>query len=324
MVKMKRNVPIIIRKLNILLKRLPFNQPKRKEVDEYLARQMAGLRGEQSMDYFYRYLPQEKIEFLHNIRILHQEYYFQMDTLIITPNFILILEIKNIAGHIYFDNLYSQVIRLHDGKKESFDDPIQQVERQAFHLSEILKIKKVPFIPIETLVVITNPKTLVESAPGHTDAVNRVIKSADLKKKFDLLTKKHTKVILSKMEIKKVNRLLNKLHTPYNPDVCSLFHIDKNELIKGAFCPDCEDIILHRTKRSWYCTNCDQHFKKAHINALIDYALLISTKITNNEFKDFLNLPTGSISYHLLHSLNLPITGTTKDRTYLLNSLLDE
>jgi ribosomal protein L37AE/L43A len=320
----KRKIPIFIIKLNILLKRLPPHQLKRDDVKEYLARQMAGLRGEHSMDYFYRYLPQNEIQFLHNIRILHDDYYFQIDTLIITPNFFLILEIKNIAGHIYFDNLYSQVIRLHDGKKESFDDPIQQVERQAFHLSEILKHKKVPLIPIETLVVVTNPKTLVESAPGHKDALNKVIKSADLKKKFDLLNKKHTKKVLTKMEIKKVNRLLNKLHTPYNPDVCSLFHIDKNELTKGVFCPDCENVILNRNKRSWYCTNCTKHHKNAHIDALKDFAMLISNEITNKEFKDFLNLPSSSISYHLLQSLNLPYAGSTKSRTYLLNSLLEE
>ncbi|MCM3720063.1 nuclease-related domain-containing protein [Fictibacillus phosphorivorans] len=321
--RMERKVPIIIPKLNFLLKRLPLHQLKRKEVEDYLARQMAGFRGEQSMNYFYRYLPQDQIEFLHNIRIIHQDYYFQMDTLIITPHFILILEIKNIAGHLYFDNLFSQVIRIHDGKKESFDDPIQQVERQAFHLSEVLKNKKVPFIPIETLVVVTNPKTLVESAPGHTDAIHRVIKSPDLKKRFDLLTNKHTKEVLSKMEIKKMKRLLNKLHTPYDPDVCSLFQIDKSELMKGVFCPSCE-LILNRTKRSWYCTNCDQHFKKAHIQAIKDYAVLISDHITNKDFKEFLNLPSSSISYHLLRALNLPYTGSTKDRTYLLHSLIDD
>lgn len=324
MEKNKRKMPIIIRKLNVLLKRLPQHQLKRKDVEEYLARQMAGLRGEHSLDYFYRYLPQNDIQFIHNIRILHQGYYFQIDTLMITSNFILILEIKNIANHIYFDNLYSQVIRLQDGKKESFDDPIQQAERQALHLSEILKYNKVPFIPIETLVVVTNPKTVVESAPGHTDAVNKVIKSAELKKKFDMITNKHKEQILSKKEIKKVSRLLNKLHTPYNPDVCSLFNIDKSELTKGVFCPDCENVILNRNKRSWYCTKCAKHFKRLHINALKDYALLISTEITNKKFKDFLNLPSSSISYHLLYSLNLPFTGTTKDRTYHLNSLLDD
>lgn len=314
----------MIKKLNTLLKRLALQQIKTKDVEEYLARQMAGIRGELSMDYFYRYLPQEEIKFLHNIRILHHDYYFQIDTLIITSKFILILEIKNIAGHIYFDNLFSQVIRLNDGRKESFDDPIQQTERQAYHLSEILLHNKVPFIPIEALVVITNPKTLVESAPGHKEAINKVIKSGDLKWKFDDLNRKHSKEVLSKKDIKKVSRVLTKLHTPYNPDVCSLFKIDKNELIKGVLCLECDHITLVRTKRSWYCTNCNQYYKGAHIHALKDYALLISTEITNKEFKDFLNLPTSSQAYHLLKALQLPYSGSTKSRKYDLKPLLDE
>lgn len=320
----KRKHPILIRKLNTLLKRIPLQHFKRKDVEEYLAKHMAGIRGEHSMDYYYRYLPQEEITILHNIRILHQDYYFQIDTLIITPSFILILEIKNIAGHIYFDNLFSQVIRLNDGRKESFDDPIQQTERQAYHLSEVLSHNKVPFIPIETLVVITNPKTLVETAPSHKDAINKVIKSGDLQRKFSELKRKHTKEVVSKKAIKKVSRILTKLHTPYNPDVCGLFKIDKNELIHGVLCLECEQVILERTQRSWYCTNCNQFFKKAHIHALKDYALLISTEITNREFKDFLNLPTSSQAFHLLQPLQLPYSGSTKSRKYDLKEFLDE
>ncbi|RZT21611.1 nuclease-related domain-containing protein [Fictibacillus sp. BK138] len=322
-VEKHRKTPLLIDNLSAFLKRLP-SHPKRKEMEEYLARQKAGFKGELSLEYFYRYLPLNEVIFLHNIRILHQNYYFQIDTLILTQKFFLILEIKNLSGQIYFDNLYSQIIRRINDIKESFEDPIYQVERQAHHLSEILMLYKIPFIPIETLVVITNPNTLIESAPSHTDALYKVIKSAGLKKKYVEFKQRYNEDKLTKKELKKIVKLINKLNQPYNPDLCNLFKINKEELIKGVFCPSCEDALLVRRKRSWFCITCKETNHYAHISALKDYARFISTTITNRECMQFLNLPSRSQSYHLLHSLNLPFTGTTKDRTYLLHSLLEE
>jgi Nuclease-related domain len=319
----QRKTPLLIDNLSAFLKRLPAH-PKRKEIEDYLARQIAGFKGELSLEYFYRYLPLNEIIFLHNIRILHEKYYFQIDTLILTQKFLLILEIKNLSGHIFFDNLYSQIIRKIDDIKESFEDPIYQVQRQAHHLAEIMKLYKTPFIPIETLVVITNPKTLIESSPSHTDALYKVIKSAELKKRYDGFKQKYNEDQLTKKELKRLVKLLNKLHTPYNPDLCGLFNIKSEELLKGVFCPRCENVLLVRKKRSWFCYTCNEIYHRAHISALQDYARFISTGITNRECMQFLNLPSTSQSYHLLHSLNLPFTGTTKDRTYHLNSLLDD
>lgn len=323
LIEKQRKTPLLIDNLTAFLKRLPAH-PKRKEMEEYLARQKAGFKGELSLEYFYRYLPLKEVIFLHNIRILHQNYYFQIDTLILTQKFLLILEIKNLSGQIYFDNLYSQIIRRVNDIKESFEDPIYQVERQAHHLSEILKLYKISFIPIETLVVITNPNTLIESAPSYTDALYKVIKSAGLKKKYIEFKQKYNEDKLTKKELKKIVKLLKKLNQPYNPDLCSLFKINKEELTNGVFCPSCEDALLVRRKRSWFCISCKETNHDAHIFALRDYARFISTSITNKECMQFLNLPSRSQSYHLLHSLNLPFKGTTKDRTYLLSSLLDE
>ncbi|MBY6037019.1 NERD domain-containing protein [Fictibacillus nanhaiensis] len=322
MIKNDRKPPIIIESLSVLLKRIPTN-PRRKEIEDHLAKHKAGFRGEQSLDYFYRYLPQDEIILLHNMRILHDEYYFQIDTLILTPHFFIVLEIKNISGHIYFDHLFSQMIRTSEGNKESFDDPIQQVHRQAYHLSETLKLHKIPFIPIESLVVITNPKSLVESATSHKDAIAKVIKSADLKTKFELFKEKHKEQILTKKDLRKVNKILVKLHTPYHPNVCNLYQIKQTELLKGVFCPECENSFLLRRKRSWLCTDCNHTYPKAHVSALKDYALLVSTEITNRECKEFLNLSSSSEAYHLLSGLQLPYSGYRKSRKYHLHQLIE-
>ncbi|WP_317777409.1 nuclease-related domain-containing protein [Peribacillus sp. CSMR9] len=50
------------------------------------------------------------------------------------------IEVKNMAGEIYYDNTFNQHIRTNpDGKTEAFDDPILQVNRQRQQLVEWLK-----------------------------------------------------------------------------------------------------------------------------------------------------------------------------------------
>jgi hypothetical protein len=111
LIKKHRSKPIIINKLRSLLKRSPVLEGTKEEIQNALNKYVSGYREEQSLDYFYRYLPATNLSFLHGIRILHQYYYFQMDTLIITPKFLLIIESKNIAGHLQFESPYDPMIR---------------------------------------------------------------------------------------------------------------------------------------------------------------------------------------------------------------------
>jgi hypothetical protein len=303
------------------MRRIPLNHPSRLKVQEQLSISLAGFKGEQSLNYFYRYLP-PNVRFIHNLRILHQEYYFQIDTLIITPKFFIVLEIKNYAGHLLFDDRFTQLTRFLNGEKESFDDPILQVNRQAFHLSEVMKLHKLPDIPIEELVVITNPSTYIECTTSYKEAHNKVIKSAGLKLKFDKYELKHQKEILFIKEMKKICKILNKMNESYNPDLYSLFTFNKENLLSGVLCPLCNFKMEYRLGK-WLCLECNHISKTEMIMALKDYALLVSETITNKECKLFLNLPSTSVTSHLLSSCNLPYSGSRKSRKYQLNTLID-
>lgn len=312
---------MVIQKLEVSIKRVPKSLNIHLKLEDHLSKHLAGLHGEKSLEYFYRYLPQDA-HFIHNIRILHMNYYFQMDTLIITSRFIILLEIKNYAGHLYFDDRFGQLIRKINDREDVFDDPIEQVKRQAYHLSKILKKHKIPEVPIETLVVITNPKTNIDSPPSNKDALNMIIKSSRLKRKYEEYIQKYEKDVLTMKERKKILRILMKLDEPYNPDILEYFGVDKSELITGVLCSKCNH-KMERISANWQCIKCKHTSKTAHIQALMDYALLISTDITNKQCKDFLDLSTSMQAYHLLQSLNLPYTGASRrSRTYHLDSLI--
>lgn len=275
------------------------------------------------MDYFYRYLPND-VYLLHGIRILHDDYYFQMDTLFITSSFLTIVEVKNLTGILFFDKRFSQLIRIYDDKRDSFTNPIEQVNRQKYHLSKILEQNKMPSIPIETLVVITHPSAIIDASPTYKEASEIVIKSSSLPQKFESLTRKYLTPILTQKQIKKLIKFLSKTSSLYNPDVCELFQINKGDLIRGVLCQSCTPSLMHYNRGSWYCSICNSSSKTAHIEALEDYACLISINITTKECRDYLKLSSNKQAYQILCSLKLPYTGNRKSRHYHLDPLLEK
>lgn len=324
MIKKQLNSPLIIQKLEALLRRLPPHHSKRAIVEEQLGKFRSGFMGEQALDYFYRYLPNREIIFTHNIRIFHMDYYFQIDTLIMTSKFFILLEIKNYTGHLYFDDKFGQLIRTLNEKKDFFDDPIQQIKRQLYHLKKVIRNHNFPQIPIEPLVVISNKNSYIECSPGYNEALTLIIKSHKLQNKFDEFTRKYSETLITIREMKKINKLLNKLNEPYDTDILKNLEIKPGELASGVLCLDCKhNNKMERKAAIWTCIKCGNRSKNAHVFALRDYALLRSLQITNKQCKEYLNIGSSDQSYYLLHSLNLPYSGTSRrTRTYHIDSLI--
>jgi hypothetical protein len=79
--------------------------------------------------------------------------------------FILILEVKNITGTLYFDQLHHQLIRTTTDQEEAFPDPILQTRRHRLQLKSWINTHQIPAIPITSLVVISNPTSKNQSHP---------------------------------------------------------------------------------------------------------------------------------------------------------------
>lgn len=322
MIKKERKVPSKIRKLEALLRRLPPSHPKYREIEGELAKSRAGYKGEQSLDYYLSFLPQQEVFIFHDLRLPHNNYFFQVDTLIVTPSFILILEVKHIAGTLLFDHGFHQLIRTLNGTEDVFPDPILQVHRQATQLAAWLEQHKYPQIPIESLVVITHSATLLKSTPIHSNRIQSVIRSDNLHEKFQALQYLHRDNKLSKKDLRKLSSLLLKANTPPKLDILQQFHITYSELVKGVYCPACHVQPMERIFGKWQCLQCGSTSKYAHVAALQDYALLVKPSITNRECREFLQVSSITIAKKLLAAMDMPYTGTTKARAYRL--VMDE
>ncbi|WP_218970926.1 nuclease-related domain-containing protein [Peribacillus kribbensis] len=110
MITKQRTIPLIILKLDSLLRRLPPTHPKRILIQGDFAKRMAGYKGEQALDYYLNQLSPSDFLILHDLRLPSEPYFFQIDTLLLTTRYLLILEIKNIAGTLYFEKSSSQLI----------------------------------------------------------------------------------------------------------------------------------------------------------------------------------------------------------------------
>lgn len=316
MIVKERQKPIKLYKLEALLRRTSENHPKRALIKAEYAKSKAGFAGEKAFDYHLRNLPSKNYLILNDLRLAHEHTFFQMDTLVLAPNFFIIAEVKNLSGTLFFDTKYPQLIRTSNGATKSFPDPLLQVKTQTRKLTSWLNDHSISKVPIKSNVVISSSNSTVKTAEVPRNVFQTVTPAANFIYKVEEYEEIHQDMHLSEKELKKLAKLLIKCHVPIDQNILNLFDIQKNEIIKGVFCPECGAIPMKRHWGKWYCVKCRYTCKDAHLDAIKDYSLLLGTTIQKNQFMHFLKITSSSSSSKLITSLNTPFSGTTRNRTY--------
>ena len=284
-----------------------------------LAKRKAGYRGELQLDYHLKLISEDKnILILHDLRLEIDGRYFQIDTLILTPQVFLILEVKNIAGIYILDSKFDQAIRKLEDKEEAFGHPVTQVERQKKQLVRWFGKMKIPSIPIATLVVMTNRSTVLDTASPH-EKYNNVIRVENVEAWILSLLSRHQNEHIPMKQVKKISSLLVKKHTPHIAFPEGVYGISRSEILSGVHCAECRHLPMIRRYAHWECEKCGGKSKDGHLSALRDYSLLISHQITNKQVRTFLHLESRKIAYKILRSMNLSSTGITNNKSYHLN-----
>lgn len=318
MLKKERKIPIKILKLEALLRRLPANHVRRKYIEEELARSYSGYRGEQALDYYVAQIPGKDHLIFQDLRLpFSKDYFFQIDLLLLTQRHFLILEAKNIAGTIFIDQ--NQLVRTIDDAKDSYPNPIHQAENQQYHFGNLIQNHTNLILPNTSFVVMTNSHSIIKPNPDYRAVAQKVIRPPVIRPRVSRFYSEYQKDIIEKKELQKLSRQLIKMHTPSDPHIIEQFQIEKNEILPGVFCEECEQRTIIRLQRRWRCTQCGKVDDIRFIHALVDYCLLMGPSITNQQCRSFLQLTSSSISSKLLRSLHLPYTGEYKNRAYHLS-----
>lgn len=147
----------------ILMIMLPKNHPKLPAIEADFRREMAGFKGEQALDYYLSFLPEDENYILQHVRLKFEKWTFQIDFLLLTTKFAIIIEAKNFAGCLHFDSKFSQVIQIYNEEEKVYDDPIEQAKRQRRLLIKWLEKYFPKYLPIEYLVVMSNQHAILKT-----------------------------------------------------------------------------------------------------------------------------------------------------------------
>ncbi|MFS0862223.1 nuclease-related domain-containing protein [Fredinandcohnia sp. 179-A 10B2 NHS] len=319
MIQKDLEIPYRVLQLEAYLKRITESHPRYSDIRDEHSRRFAGYRGEQSLVYYLSLLPQKDYHIFHNLRLLDtsNKHFFEIDTLILTPSFTLIIDAKNYRGKLYFDDQFEQLIQTYVDTEKAYPCPIAQANRHELQLKRLLQANKFHLPSIESLVIFTNPSCIISASPRHKQ-IHKVIRSTSFLSKIETFEKKHKNVIFDQKQLQKLAKFLLKKHTPHAENILEQYENGYDYLRKGVGCPDCGALPMVRTERRWLCKSCGCSSKTAHLEAIRDYYLLVGKTITNQQLREFLLLPSRVAAKNILLSLRLDHNGGQKNRIYYL------
>lgn len=294
-----------------LNKRLKKNHPKYNFLQEEMNRNQAGDIGEHAVMNFLQKvkLPYNFFAF-HNVS-LYGESLFQMDILLITEYYAVILEVKNIKGEIEFKSHPFQLSRtLSTGERHSFDSPEIQLQEYLYQLNGIFKAAGFS-IPIYGAIVFPFTSSYIKTPPSETTILFR----NEIRSYLRTLKTQNPPLSIEALNSLK-NFILNK-NIDYKPfPLTQHFAINPDDIINGVECTTCNYVGMKKVPRHWICPRCKNISNNAHTQSIKDYFLVYKDSISNKECRQFLNLNNMYEANRILNNSNLLKTGKYKDAKY--------
>ncbi|KPL58289.1 nuclease-related domain-containing protein [Rossellomorea vietnamensis] len=311
-------IPLILEKTEALSGRIVHHHPKVPLIEKDLRKRKAGYNGESTVYYHLTFLKDKKYKIFYNVRLPIFSNHFQMDFLILTRFYILIIEVKNISGMVTIDPFIKQLTWTHKGVTEGFTDPVSQVQRYKLLLQKWFSTHKLKHPPIEHLVVFSNPSTTLNYtvSPAPDDPYKQIIHAQNVIEKIKEWNEKHPTTNVTDKELVKMKRLIIKRHEEPEMDILKAYSLTKSDILTGVRCENCQHIPMIRVSASWSCFKCHHFSKTAHTTAIQDYFLLLNNHLTNSELRKFLHLTSRNTAYKILKSLQYETRGGTKSVTY--------
>lgn len=155
---------------------------------------------------------------LHDVTIQHEDYKAQMDFILITSKFICILETKKLNGNITInsDGDFIRHFKNRAGKtykKEGMYSPISQNQRHQRILQDFCSKNKIATsVPIITLVVIANPKSIIDFKYVKKEIRNEIVKYDQLTTRLKSMIDGYESEVLSIPAMDKIGEALVESH----------------------------------------------------------------------------------------------------------------
>lgn len=290
MFKNNRSKSNELRMLDALSPRVEFTE-KEKQYHLYLEK---GYEGEILFDAMLDQLENENF-ILRDLLFEVNNTTFQIDSLLITQDTVLLFDVKNYEGDYYYDG---ELFKTMAGTEVK--DPLLQLKRSESLLRQMLKRLGFHFI-LEAYIIFINPEFSLFQAPLNQPIIlpnqlNRFIKK--LSNKPSKLNNSHT-------------RLADKLLSLHITD-SRFTRVPKYEyelLRKGVFCPSCKEVYTQYKQKKFTCAHCQyqENVEEALMRTVEEYRLLFpERKITTRAIYEWCNqvLPAKMIRRLLTNNLH--------------------
>ncbi|RPF54051.1 nuclease-related domain-containing protein [Aquisalibacillus elongatus] len=307
--------PPYLLQLDCLIIRLLLQHPQYPTVLDWLTRERAGFYGESQLKF-----PLSKLDFTHDrfhyLRLQNEQgQFFQMDWLVLTQSFILIIEAKNYSDEVIFNEDFNQVIH----KEKVYQDPVLQVEEQKYQLEMWLQHHNLPQLPIVTLVVMTNSNAKLKATNPNTTYKNKIITLPKVSSKIRQIVSHYTQPQINLSDMKWISSQLLNHHQDYVPDILEKAGVRFIDLQQGVVCPSCSRLGMRLVNLRWQCDNCGLRSADAYMTALKDLFLLGKRHITKKEFMSFANVKSPDSAKKMLKRSGQKMIKNGRYTKYLLD-----
>ena len=247
---------------------------KKKYIDNDIYLLKVGLNGEKNVYYELKnsFLP---IYCIHDIRLEYKDYIAQLDFVVITNKFIYVLETKKLIGdiEINFHGEFTRIIKDRTGKlkrKEGMVSPISQNEKHINILKAILKEFNVtnPNIPIKSLVVIANPKTVVNKKYAKKEIKEAICKYDNLASIIKEEMEKDGPVNLRLNDMNKIADFLINKNTIRKFNLTGKYRITEEDMIpnRKEAIEKVEEMIIEKEGNEKNCETLEESLLNIKVN----------------------------------------------------------
>lgn len=151
--------------IETLMKRIRMDDSETPAIQQEFYRLEAGLSGEQKLkrlltDFYFK----SDFHIFYNFECKNSNgFTHQMDALLLTPNSLLIIEVKQISGTLFYKPSLHEFFRVQDQMNENFPNPFDQAYRHQLFLEHQLKTWQLS-IPVYHIVVLANYRAKLDES----------------------------------------------------------------------------------------------------------------------------------------------------------------
>lgn len=304
----KRKKPSIIKQLETLASRLPKSFPKLQIIERDIVRHYENYYVKQAVDHYLSYLP--KTFTIINDVCLRNVTQFQIDSLILTPYALFIIQIEKINSHRKSSSKQASYI---NGKKINYY--LSKAKNNQMNLNQWLKRYNFNHLPTYYLITFNNtslPKFNYENY-NKTKLVLAKHLPYKLTQFYKQLKGYHQN---NKQSVQQLIKTIYTKREAAHFDVFNHYNINKNSIMTGVRCHQCHTLNMKRENLHWQCQICKYKLAVAHRETLNEYFTLLNKPISNRDCQWFLNIKSQGVVKQILQEEKLAYTSKQKMTRY--------